>query len=217
MPPMPSPGQVVRLDWNYLSTDAAATNIFYFSYSGAGALSPAEMADFVGSTPINTDLAAPYVGASPGYTSATLCKCQDLVSDMGVTAEFGPGWTGTNTGSPMAASNSVVVSEEILRHYRGGHPRKYLMVGTASDIETGSNKYWQAEFLTNLTNGFNAFLADFPLSIGSRTYNPVSISFWETVGGVKTLRATPLVDLVTSFTVRDRICSQRRRLGKVGG
>jgi hypothetical protein len=92
-----------------------------------------------------------------------------------------------------------------------------MMVGTASDFLTGSTKFWQAAFLANVQAGWTAFLAAFPLTIGSRTYNPVNVSYWETVAGVRTLRTTPVVDLIVGYLVRERVCSQRRRLGKVNG
>lgn len=217
MAPVPSPGQVVRLDWNYSTDGALATNVMYFSYSGAGALSPAELTAFATSSAMTSDLEAPYVGAAPGYTQGQPSKFQDLISDMGAVVEHTDSWSGTNTGSALPTSASVLVSDEILRHYRGGHPRTYMMVGLASDIAIANNTQWQTTFLANIQAGWTAFMADFPLSIGSRTYNPVNVSFWETVAGVKTLRATPLVDLITSKIVRTRVCSQRRRLGKVGG
>ena len=217
MPPLPSPGQVVKLDFNYVRQDAAATNILYYSYSGAGALSPSELSAFANSATQTSVLESPYIGASPDTENGVVSQYVDLVNDMGAEQSETYGWVGTNTGSDVPSSASVIVRKTILRHYRGGHPRTYMMVGTGADFVTGSTKFWQAAFLANIQAGWDSYLAAFPLTIGSRTWNPVSVSYWETVGGVRQLRATPLVDLIVGYNVESRVCSQRRRLGKVGG
>lgn len=216
MPPLPSPGNVVKYEYNYGTDEVTATNIFYFSYTGASGLSLSELSTFAVSSAMG-NLAAPYVGASLDTTVSQQSKMTDLSSDVGPVYEFTPGWTGTNTGEAIPASASVLVSHEILRRYRGGHPRTYMMVGGAGDFLSGSTRDWQAEFLGNIQAGFDAFGEGFPVTLGARTYQWVNVSYWETVGGVKTLRATPLVDVITEAVVRERICTQRRRLGKVGG
>jgi hypothetical protein len=217
MPPLPSPGQVVKLEYNYASDDAVATNIFHFAYSGAGSLSIGELAAFNSSTEIATNISAPYIGASLAATHGIDSFITDLSTDVGVTGVLAYDWVGTNTGSPMPASAAVCVSHEILRRYRGGHPRTYMMVGSASDYGVSSIKDWQTSFITNIQTGWSDFLAGFPLTISARTWTPVNVSYYETVGGVKTVRPTPLVDLIVAHVTRTRICSQRRRLGKIGG
>jgi hypothetical protein len=217
MPPLPSPGQVVKLVLSWQQEDATAENILYFQYTGSGSLSVGELTNFMESTEIASDLLAPFVGASVSSVTAVLMTGTDLSSNTGVTFSFIPSFTGTNTGASIAASQAVCVSHEIARRYRGGHPRTYMMVGSASDFETASVKFWQASFLTNIQNGWNAFVGHFPFTIGARTWSWVNVSFYETVGGVRTVRTTPLVDPIIATTARDRVCSQRRRLGKVGG
>lgn len=216
MPALPSPGNVVKYEYNYGKDDVQATNIFYFSYTGASGLSLSELEAFAVSTQMG-DIAAPYVGASTTDQVSMESKMTDLSSDVGPTYSFTPGWTGTNMGENIPANAAVVVSHEILRRYRGGHPRTYMMAGTAGDFVSGSIRNWQASFLSNIQAGFSAFAADFPFTLGARTWQWVNVSYWETVGGVRTLRTTPLVDVVISAVARDRICTQRRRLGKVGG
>ena len=92
-----------------------------------------------------------------------------------------------------------------------------MMCGSSTVLLGSSVKDWQAAFLTNIQNGFNTFMGLFPYNAAFATWNPVSVSYYETVGGVKTVRTTPLVDLIIGKTVRERISSQRRRLGRVGG
>lgn len=217
MPPLPSPGQVVKLEFNYSRQDAAATNILYYQYTGAGSVTLSELESFAEAGTQTTDLPAPFVGASPDTEVGQPSFYTDLSSDVGVGFTYDYTWTGTNTGSDVPSSASVLVSHRILRRYRGGHPRTYMMVGTTNDFLSGSTKFWQAAFLANVQAGWDAYLADFPLTIGARTWTPVNVSYWETVGGVRVLRETPLVDLIVGETTRERVCSQRRRLGKISG
>lgn len=215
MPPLPSPGQVVRCDFRYTGEDAAAENVYYFEYDGVGPISIPDLTSFISG--IVTDWNAPYIGAGLDTCMGTLVHATDLSSAMGSVVDFDNTWTGTNTGEAIPASNSVVVSDTILRRYRGGHPRNYLMVGGAGDFMAGSVKFWQGAFITNIQNGFDSFNGLFPRSDSGRHWTRVNVSFYETVGGVRTVRPTPLVDTITASVVRDRISSQRRRLGKIGG
>lgn len=217
MPPLPNIAGVVRRKHAYHKFDADAMVIDYWAYTGADPVDETEINAFINETVMNVDIFAPWVGASTADESGGLTVVEDLSSDTGAVYTLEQNWVGTNTGEAVPASAAVCVSETISRRYRGGHPRKYMMTGSASDYATSSIKMWQASFITNIQSGFNDFLADFPFTTGSRTWTPVSVSYWETVGGVRTLRPTPLVDLITGYIVRDRVCSQRRRLGKIGG
>lgn len=216
MPPLPSPGNVVKYEYAYGTDEVTAINILYFQYTGSPGLSSAELEAFAVSTQLG-DLAAPYVGAAVDTVVSKVSKMTDLSSDIGPVYSFTPGWTGTNTGDILSASNAVCVSHEILRRYRGGHPRSYMMVGAAGDFVSGSSRLWQASFLNNIQNGWDTFVEDFPFTLGTRTWQFVNVSYWETIAGVRTLRATPLVDVIVEAVARERICTQRRRLGKVGG
>lgn len=213
MPPLP-PVNVVKLEYAYSNEDASAINVMYFSWTG-GTPSAAQLEGFWDG--IAADLHAPYVGASVDTTHGTTQTLTDLSSDTGATYVGEDTWTGTLTGDVVSANNAVVVSHEINRRYRGGHPRSYLMVGSSSVLAGSSTKDWQATFLNNIQSGFDAFGSLFPYTEGDVTFAPCSVSYWETVAGVRTPRTDPLIDPITSYTVRARVCSQRRRLGRVGG
>lgn len=215
MPALPSPGRVVKLVWQYKTNDCIAENIFYFNYNGSGAPAVSDLSNLAGH--IETDLAAPYVGASLDTTTGQLATYTDLQSSSGAVYSHVPSWTGTNSGADLPGSAAVVVSHEILRRYRGGHPRTYMMVGSASDFLSGSQKFWQAAFLANIQAGWNSYAGLFPYNAPFASWNRVNVSFYETVGGVKTVRATPLVDVIQSDLAKERVSSQRRRLGKING
>jgi len=220
MPALPSPGRVVKAVAQYHAEDAIAQNIFYFQYGGTGAPSVSDLSNLHGH--LQADLAAPYVGSATTNCVGDHITYTDLQTTSGAVDVETWTWTGTNsTTDGLPANCAVCVSHEISRRYRGGHPRTYMMVGNAGDFQTGSYKMWQASFLTNIQNGWNTYQALWPYNAPFATWTPVNVSFYETtiVGGVKTktVRATPLVDLITGSTARDRVCSQRRRLGKIGG
>jgi len=217
MPPLPSPGNVVKVVASWHLEDAHAENILYFQYSGAPGLSTAELTSFLTSGAMAGDLLAPFVGASVATVVFDGYVATDLSTPTGVVVGQTFSFTGTNTGNPLSASQAVCVSHEIARRYRGGHPRTYMMVGSASDFLSGSIKFWQAAFLSNIQNGWTAFVAAFPFTAMGRSWQFVNVSYYETVGGVKTVRPTPLVDPILSTIARERVCNQRRRLGKVGG
>lgn len=214
MPALPSPGRVAKLVLQWAIEDAIAENIFYFSYTGG----PPLTADFVNlAGHIEGDLLAPFAGASLSLVSLVSATYTDLLTSAGVVYTHAPAFTPSNTGNRLSANNAVVVQKLIQRRYRGGHPRNYMMVGSDGDLATASAKDWQPSFLTNIQNSWNSYQALFPYNAPMGTWAPVSVSFYETVAGVKTVRTTPLIDPILSWDVKSRVCSQRRRLGKIGG
>lgn len=218
MPPLPSPGKVAKLVLNWSLEDVIAENIFYFSYTNG----PPLTGDFVNlAGHIEADLLAPWVGACLPLVTLNYAEYTDLDTAMGVVYSHVPAFTGTNTGNRLSANNAVVVQKMITRRYRGGHPRTYMMCGADGNLNAGSAKDWQPAFLANIQAGWAAFLALFPYNAPMGTWNPVNVSYYETLypGGVptKTVRTTPLVDSIISYDTKSRVCSQRRRLGKVGG
>jgi len=214
MPALPSPGQVVKMIFRYGLEDAVAENIRYFNYGGPGPVDLATLTSFANSSVMTTDFNAPYIGAAPVPEMGIDTSFIDLSSPLGITYERLNAWVGTNTGTVLSANNAVCVSDQIARRYRGGHPRSYMMVGTSGDFATGSVKDWQAAFLANIQAGFDTWMSAFPFIVGAYVFRPVNVSYYETVGGVKTVRPTPLVDDIFAVTVRERVCSQRRRLGR---
>lgn len=215
MPALPSPGMVVKLVLKYHQDDGAAENILHFAYTNPSQATVANLGGLWAY--METDFLAAYVGSSLAAVTMDSVELTDLSSSSGATYSAVPTFTGTNTGSVLPASAAVCVQHEIIRRYRGGHPRTYMMVGSASDFATSSVKDWQASFLTNIQNGWNSHAGQFPFATAGGIWSRCSVSYYETVGGVRTVRATPLVDAITADLVKVRVCSQRRRLGKIGG
>lgn len=215
MPALPSPGQVVKLEYSYTLEDAPATNIFYFRYGGGSAITVAQLEDL--DAGLITQLQGCYVPAAIAACVGSELKYTDLSIDTGAEYSVSHMWSGTNMGEALPASVAVCVSDSIARRYRGGHPRTYQMVGSAGDFVSGSVRTWQASFLANLQTAWDDFMGLFPLTVDGMVIQPVNVSYYETVGGVKTVRPTPVVDVIYAKICKERICTQRRRLGRVGG
>lgn len=215
MPPLPSPGMVVKMVLKYHRDDAAAENAEFFRYTASSQATTANLGGLWAY--IETDFFAAYVGASLADLVMDSVELTDLSSSSGATYSTVPSFTGTNTGSGISANNAVCVQHTIQRRYRGGHPRTYMMVGAAGDLATASIRDWQPSFLTNIQNGWNSYNALFPYNTAGGTWTRCSVSYYETIAGVRTVRTTPLVDPILVDIAKSRVCSQRRRLGKVGG
>lgn len=211
MPPLPVVPGVVKLVVAGHNEDSDFVNIYHVAYSGG--------------PPVGSDLSAfaadigtqlPYIYTHNGSLDLNLDSqtYTDLSSDTGAVYEAALSGTGTVTGSVLPMSASVVVSHEILRRYRGGHPRTYLPLGTASTLEGSSTRFWQASFLTNTQDDFEMFRTATAAGVrGSVNWLGLcSVSY----RSGKVQRMTPVVDQIVGSVARTRICTQRRRLGKVG-
>jgi hypothetical protein len=212
MPPLPVVPGVVKMVAAGHNSDANFLNIYHVQYSG-GPPNVSDLTSFHGD--ILTQIEYIYIHNGSADLSLDSVEYTDLASNVGATTTIAVGTAGTVTGNVLPMSASVVVSHEILRRYRGGHPRTYLPLGTANTLEGSSTKDWQTSFLTNTQNDFEAFRTATAAGVhGSVNWLGLcNVSYID--GGIQ--RVTPVVDLVIGSVARPRICSQRRRLGKVGG
>lgn len=210
MPPLPSPGKVIKMEVMYHNEDSKAVNLFHIAYTGT----QPTISDL---TNLYDAIAASllYIYDHNGVASLIidLVRLIDLDSDTGNEFQFAPSNLGTLTGDVLSSNNAVVVSHEILRRYRGGHPRSYFMLGSATTLEGSSTNQWQASFLTNVSNDFDSFKAAVNgySSGGQGQCTLVNVSY----RSGNAIRVTPVVDVIVSSIGRARVCSQRRRLGKV--
>lgn len=212
MPPLPSVPNVVKVIISGTYHDAKWLNILHQSYTGS-VPSAASLAAMIGVWKTQADIC--YAAEMSVDNEVTGFEMIDLSSDTGAIAELSDSTFGARSGDFNPASVALVISAEISRRYRGGHPRTYAPFGTAGTFATGSTINWDSSFLADvqtkwddMISGVNGF------SSGGTTYNEmVNVSYVS--GGAR--RTSAVVDPITSYVARDRICSQRRRLGKVGG
>lgn len=147
----------------------------------------------------------------------------DLTSSTAAAGSAAGPVNGTRGGDPVSIGTAVVVSYEIARRYRGGHPRGYFPEGASLDL--GTLQTWSDAFVAEAQGKHDSFYADITDAGwgGAGTLDAVNISYFAgftvvtnpTTGrarNVPTLRGAPVVDAVTARLVRNKVGTQRRRL-----
>lgn len=221
MPALPNVAKCLKIAaiWsNGINTDIVTR--WYMTYTGSAASAP-ELNTFCGSvaTSIDDDF---------GYaTSDTLTLGRvhaiDLSSATGAEGDWLGEHAGANTEAPNAADVAQVISYEISRRYRGGHPRGYWPLGSALSLSTPQR--WNPTYLASIQSNVETLFAHIGTLAwsGGGTLQHVNVSYFSgftvvtnpTTGRARnmpTLRATPLVDAVTAYVARAHVGTQRRRL-----
>nr|CRY95962.1 hypothetical protein [uncultured prokaryote] len=212
MPPLPVVPGVVKLVIETVNFDSQALNIHHVQYSG-GPPSSSDLEAFHGT--ILDSIEYVYTHNGIGSLDLVSASYMDLSSDTGATYESALSGSGSLEGDVLPMSSAVVVSHDILRRYRGGHPRTYLAIGSSDTFEADSTRVWQASFLANVQSDFESFrTATRAGVIGTINWLGLCNVSYRSGGE---LRVTPIVDLITGSVAKTRVCTQRRRLGKVGG
>lgn len=210
MPARPDADHVIQMVVSGTSQSGIWANIWYMKYGG-GPASVADLTDIY--TFASAQILRPWIHNMGTNCNVTLVKFTDLTSTSGAQYENTTVSAGTNSGNTQPASACVLVKHSILRRYRGGHPRHYLPFGVQNDF--ANNISWTTGFLANCLNDIQAMITMLnSFAAGSITSLEVgNLSYVS--GGAE--RATPVFDPFINTAVATRICSQRRRLGKVGG
>jgi hypothetical protein len=212
MPPLPVVPQVCKLVIGGTYHDTQWLNIYHLHYSGS-APSSSNITAYLAA--IEANVATAYTTEMSVDNEFTSLLMTDLTSSTGATGAVSTSHFGTRSGDFNPANVAVCISEHINRRYRGGHPRKYLSWGTSGTFASGSTKDWDSGFLTDCLAKFNTMKNSFiGITEGGTTWDDnVSVSYRS--GGA--VRATAVVDPIVAVSIATRVCSQRRRLGKVGG
>lgn len=134
----------------------------------------------------------------------------DLSSSTGA----GGSWSGSIAGSDATgaapANVAAVIKASIARRYRGGHPRTYFAGLPNSAL--ADQAHLGATYMTSLLTAWNQLMTAITLPTYT-SFDPqsmVCVSYRS--GGAP--RATPLVELITGFSVESQFGSQRRRIGR---
>jgi hypothetical protein len=134
----------------------------------------------------------------------------DLTSVTGVEGNYETSVAGGDTSGDLPLSAAAVISWQSARHYRGGHPRTYLM-GLTNDAIANSH-----QLAASYAAGASTLAAAIISNLNGGSYTRTG-----TVGLVAVHRishgavlAEPLVDTITAGVIHTRIDTQRRRLGK---
>lgn len=212
MPPLPVVPDVIQLKIEGTYHDAHWLNQYFVQYTGA-APAPSDLASYL--LHLAGNFCTYYADEMSADNEITNLTATDLATDTGATSSRPESIFGVRAGDFMPAGVAMVASLTIGRRYRGGHPRKYLPWGTAGTMASGSTIDWDSGFVADCELKFGDCLTEtIGLTVGSTNLvNNVNVSYVS--GGAR--RATAQVDNVVGSIIRSRICSQRRRLGKVGG
>lgn len=194
-------------------------NRIYLSYSGS-APTAANCAT----------LASDVASAWASHISPLVNPSQALeevdVLDIATLSGLSGQWTGTNAGSEGSGTNLPVqcasnIEFNIERRYRGGKPRIYLPP-PSSGVQVSAAK-WTNTFVTDLNNGFGAFITELNgLSIGAMgTLAHVNVSYYQGYTNVEIpgsrayaqpkYRDIALIDSIVGYSAKAEISSQRRR------
>ena len=200
--------------------DIDVVNKFYQQYTGAaGSLSDTGAAAWAAA--VNASWAAHIRSFQAAAYVLQHTSVTDLSSSIGGFGDAVSGGAGTGAGAPNGAGVALVVKEHIERRYRGGHPRQYI----AAMLESARSdpQLWDPTFVGNFTTAYIAFraaaAAGCPGAIGPAV--DVNVSYFQgftnhtfpsgRVRPIPTLRAVPVVDVISTFSVNPKLGSQRRR------
>lgn len=213
LPPVPS---VVQVLWKgNVSGPHFWVNKMFIGYAGA-VPSAADLTTYAnnvmgllvaGLTPLQ----------SPG-TTLTEVEVTDLSSALGAVGLNATATAGSRAGGELPANAAVLLSFPISRHYRGGHPRTYLVAGTDTDLLTRST--WTAGFVAAVATAMDTIRLHMLDVAGAFTPTThVNVSYYggaPPVLGKSVRRVTPIVDIEPTFGygVSAEIASQRRRIGR---
>lgn len=201
LPPVPG-ALKVQLGW-FAENDTGAMTVFHLAYTG-GPPSAANCATMAAA--IQANALTRFTALLNSEDSVIgLCTVLDLSSDMGGEGTGGTITNGSRDGDQLSAGTAVVVSKHVSRHYRGGHPRSYLPLGSAGDIANG---IWASLFASDVESAWAGFISDCTSDgTGCVITGEISISYVN--GGAR--RVTPVKDPILSYTVDTKVGSQRRR------
>jgi hypothetical protein len=220
MPALAPVTKVLKVVIQQLLVDAATAliNRLFFSYSGT--------------TPTDSDLDGFSGAVAESWQTNMLPLQDDIVGLQGVQTEdltsatsavgsATSGDAGTRAGEAVPAGTAFVISSEIARRYRGGHPRTYLYVGVGADLEAAFR--WGSAFISEVLTGWTNFIEGVEAGgwSGAGSLDPVNVSYFEGFTNhtypsgrtrpIPTPRTPPITDDIVSYIGRASIGSQRRR------
>jgi hypothetical protein len=224
MPPLPSVPKVVRL--NFILSDPGADiniqNRLFMQYPGTPP-TDIELSTFAGAalTSWGTRFAS-LIAAGLVFAEV---QAEDLSSPTSAVGFATGAVTASRAGAPLGQGSAMVVSHQIARRYRGGHPRSYLYAGTAVDL--ANPQTFDNTITTGVETAYTNMIGDIASApwTGSGALAQVSVSYFAgfTVvvnpithrsRNVPTLRGAPVIDTVVLNVTNPRMASQRRRNGR---
>src|ERR1700758_2428518 len=155
MPPLPSPGNVIKvtLRWT-IGADTNVMNVLHYRYSGGR---PAANDCNAIAAHLAAANMAVYLGACPLDVAMTQVLVVDLQGNDGQQGAAPSTHVGTGTGTMMPASGCFVLHLGVNARYRGGHPRIYFPGFQQSAMQDAQT--WVAGTVSAATTSLTTFLA----------------------------------------------------------
>lgn len=221
MPALPAVPGVVKARLKF--TDAASIDAgfgIYFSYTG-GTPSGGDMGTLASS--IESNWATHVQGDMPTDLTLVEVTATDLSSSSGSVGTWTGSDPGGTSGTIISSGACFCINHVINRRYRGGKPKTFVPGVLPVDLN-GTNQISsgrQASLIGSWGDFVSGVLGTSGMSITMQ--NIVNVSFYEgfttvlnPVTGryrnVPKLRDVPLVDVIHSSAVAQKLGSQRRRL-----
>jgi hypothetical protein len=220
MPALPAPGPVIRVDLHFtVGTDANALTRWFMAYFGSPPAIPALTSFTTALNGYCDDALPPLMHSDTTYTG---CTITDLATDTGASLYASESSAGSRDGAALGADVCLLANFTVDRRYRGGKPRGYWPLGTASDLET--RQTWTSDFLaaaqTPIENIYGQLTGDEAdgCTVGQNVnvsyYGPPNRFLTGSTGRIRTVstvRTTPILDAAVGPTLNPKLGSQRRR------
>jgi hypothetical protein len=150
---------------------------------------------------------APYMHNECHFETVTVT---DLTSDLGAVGVSSAPTAGALAGAMLPVNCTVLLNKPVSRHYRGGHPRSYIVAGDSTKLLDDRN--WTSDFVALVQTAYSNMAVEVIgyTNLGCIVGSEVSLSY--VTGGEP--RVEPYQDLITEAVGVQRIASQRRRIGR---
>lgn len=220
MPALPDVPAVFRIDHIFkVGEDLVAKCRTFVQYSGTA---PTGTQLNTLATAIGSNWSSHVAAYQSSNGELETINCTDLTTPTSAFGTAAPAVAGGNGHAFPTAAACTLEKFHIGRRYRGGHARIYWPLGTTNDQADAQT--WGTTYVTNVTSALQAYAAANGASgwAGAGTLAQVQVSYYTgftvhtgTTGrarNVATVRATPVVDQITTSSVSIGIASQRKRL-----
>jgi hypothetical protein len=221
LPALPDVPGVIRIDHHFqLSEDQFAKCRLFLAYTGT-APTNADLNEFCDDC--MADYGTDLKGLAGVDTILESVSCIDLTSSTSASGlSSASPITGTRAGGVLPAAIAALVSKEVHRRYRGGHPRTYWPFGTQTDMF--DEQTWLVAFTAAVGTDYQSYISDIRGEVwaGATLTGEVNVSYYSgftvhtgTTGrarNVSTPRGSAIVDVVVEIIARVGIAVIRKRL-----
>lgn len=217
MPPFPPVPNVNKVVLSGVASNSNWANVIYFRYTGGPPTVPEQSS---AATAVANAWNSQISGLMNLQTILKQVDVIDLSSSSSSAATVLVSHPGTSSVTPLGGNTAMVIKKHIARRYRGGHPKTFLVAKDSDSLFDQDS--WKAAYVTSCANGWVSFISALIVAHGSATWTEeVNVSYYQgyhnvtypsgRVKSVPTLRSTPLVDTIQTYTAETKVGSQRRR------